>query len=194
MRKLTPKRMATFAVTAVLALVLAGCSSSSEDANKDHNDQDVTFAQNMIPHHAQAIEMAQLASTRALKPEVKQLATQIQAAQQPEIDTLNGWLRSWGESEVSGNGSSMGGMAGMDHGSSGGMGMMSDDVMNRLESLNGAEFDRLFLQSMIEHHTGAIEMAKTQQEKGKYEPAKTMASNIIATQQAEIDEMNRLFG
>jgi len=181
------RRVVALAAGAVLALVLAGCGSSSDEAG-DHNNQDVTFVNDMIPHHAQAVEMSKFTATRASRPQVKELATKIEAAQQPEIDTMNGWLRSWDEPEVSDGSSSMG----MDHGSGGSMGMMSDDAMNRLMSASGGEFDRLFLEGMIEHHTGAIEMARTEQEKGKFEPAKTLAGSIISGQQAEIDEMRRL--
>lgn len=71
--------------------------SSSMDAASDFNDADVTFATDMIPHHRQAVEMAKLAETRAKSPEVKNLAVQILNAQDPEIQTMSGWLTAWGK-------------------------------------------------------------------------------------------------
>jgi uncharacterized protein (DUF305 family) len=185
------RRIAALAAVGALALVLAGCGSDSDDAASDHNSQDITFAKDMIPHHSQAVEMAKLASTRASSPEVKQLASAIQGAQQPEIDTMNGWLKSWGEPEIDAAAA-----ASMDHSAHGSTmkGMMSADEMSKLESASGAEFDKLFLEGMTKHHEGAITMAKTEQQKGKYEAAKTMAGEIITSQQAELDQMKRLLG
>ena len=74
--------------------------SSSAPATAQHNAADVAFAQSMIPHHRDAVAMADLAADRAQDPEVKALAEQIQAAQQPEIDQLTGFLSAWG-AEVS---------------------------------------------------------------------------------------------
>ena len=147
----------------------------------DHNQADVMFAQMMIPHHQQAIEMAQLASSRASNADVKALAAQIQAAQQPEIDEMKGWLVSWNVPVMpDGTGHNMPG------------GMMSSDDMAELEGLTGAAFDREFLTSMTTHHQGAIDMAKAEQANGSYEPAKTMAANIIRTQTEEINTMAEL--
>lgn len=155
-------------------------TSASEDAA--FNDADVTFAQGMIPHHQQAIEMAQMASERAQDPRVLDLASRIEAAQQPEIETLTGWLEEWGVED--------GGMdhGGMDHGG----GMMSEDDMNALMAASGAEFDRLFLEQMIEHHTGAVEMATTEAGEGQNTEALAMANDIRDSQNAEIAEMRQL--
>src|SRR4249920_2095383 len=108
------RHLAIAAATVAAALTLAACGGTSSPtaapstagsmpmmttapaAAGDHNQADVMFAQMMIPHHEQAIEMAQLASTRASSADVKALAAQIQAAQQPEIDEMKGWLASWG--------------------------------------------------------------------------------------------------
>lgn len=158
-------------------------SSTSEDAA--FNDADVTFAQGMIPHHQQAIEMAQMASEWAEDPRVLDLASRIEAAQQPEIDTLTGWLDAWGAEDD--------GMDGMDHGGMDhGGGMMSEEDMNALMAASGAEFDRLFLEQMIEHHTGAVEMATTEAGEGQHSEALAMANNIRDTQNAEIAEMRQL--
>lgn len=163
----------------------AESTSTSASENAAFNDADVTFAQGMIPHHQQAIEMAQMASERAQDSRVLDLASRIEAAQQPEIATLTGWLKEWGAED-----DGMGGMdhGGMDHGG----GMMSEEDMNALMAASGAEFDRLFLEQMIEHHTGAVEMATTEAGEGQNTEALAMANNIRDTQNAEIAEMRQL--
>ena len=172
------------AIAAALILVMAGCGSENASSS-DHSAQDVAFVNGMIPHHGQAVEMARLATTRALSTEVKDLARNIEAAQQPEIDTMNGWLRGWGEAEV--NPATIAG-----HSKHGASGMMSADEMTAMQVMSGAQFDRAFLEGMIKHHEGAIAMAKTQQKKGKFEPAKEMAASIITSQQAELAQMKQL--
>jgi uncharacterized protein (DUF305 family) len=154
----------------------------------EHNDQDVTFAQMMIPHHQQAVEMAKLAATRTKSTEVTNLAQQIERAQDPEIKMMTGWLKQWG---LPIDQTGMDGMQGMDHG--GGMpGIMSEQDMSKLKKAKGAEFDRMFLTMMTKHHQGAIAMAKQEQSKGSYSDAKTMAGTIITAQQAEIVKMKQL--
>jgi uncharacterized protein (DUF305 family) len=210
------------------ALVLAGCGgASTPSAHSGHgatatasgssataaarqggrNAQDVTFAQGMIPHHRQAVAMADLAVSRAGSQDVKDLAARIRKAQDPEIATMSGWLKAWGETVPGASASampSMSDMPGMDHSgesmpgmdhSGGSMpGMMSDADMRRLEKLSGAAFDTAFLQMMIRHHEGAVAMARTEQAKGAYGPARSMAKSIVATQSAEITEMRKLLG
>ncbi len=173
-------------VSVVIAALVAGCGG---DEAKDHNAQDVTFAQEMIPHHTQAVEMADLAATRASDPRVTALAAKIKGAQDPEIKTMTGWLTSWDEPVTPSGGGMAGHSMGGSSGSSGGMGMMSDGEMKALEASSGAAFDRQFLTRMTEHHTGAIEMAETQLAKGKFEPAKQLATSIRDSQKAEVAEM-----
>lgn len=144
------------------------------------NDADVTFAQSMIVHHEMAIEMAQMAPTRAESQEVLDLAARIEAAQQPEIEMMTEWLESWGEEP-----------SGMDM-SGGEMGGMSEEQMAELKAASGAEFDRLFLENMIEHHGGAIEMAETEIAEGENPDAVGLAEKIVADQTAEIEEMQAL--
>lgn len=183
------RKTLTAALLAASLLTLAACGNDDSDTAAGHNDADVTFAQQMIPHHQQAIEMAELAETRAESQEVKALAADIEAAQDPEIETMTGWLESWGE-DVSGDS-----MSGMDHGdmSTEDMpGMMSEDDMAELESASGAEFDQMFLTMMIEHHEGAIEMAKTEQSEGEYADAIELAEGIETAQTEEIQTMQAL--
>ena len=164
----------------------ASASPSNGGSQAQHNDQDVMFAQMMIPHHRQAIEMADLAATRAASPEVKQLAAQIKKAQDPEIKQLSGWLTNWGASVPSPGTSGMGHMGhGMD-------GMMTDKQMKELEGAQGAAFDKAFLEMMIKHHEGAVAMAKTEQASGQFPAAKQMATNIVSSQSAEITKMQEL--
>ncbi|MEV0663167.1 DUF305 domain-containing protein [Actinomadura luteofluorescens] len=152
-----------------------------------HNGQDVMFAQMMIPHHRQAIEMAGLAATRASSARVKTLAADIKKAQAPEIQQLSAWLKGWGSPVPS---PGMTGMGGMHHG---GMdGMMSEKDMKELEAAKGAAFDKAFLEMMIEHHEGAVAMARTEESAGRFPPAKQLAGKIISSQTAEIAEMRSL--
>lgn len=178
------------AVVTVSLFTLAACGNEDDaETAARHNDADVTFAQEMIPHHQQAIEMAELAESRAESQEVKDLAADIEAAQGPEIETLTGWLESWGE-DVPDEG-----VSGMDHGdmSTDDMGgMMTEDEMADLEAAPGAEFDQMFLTMMIEHHQGAIEMAKTEQFEGEFPEAVDMAKEIETTQAEEIQTMQDL--
>jgi uncharacterized protein (DUF305 family) len=156
-------------------------SMSSALATAGHNAQDVMFAQMMIPHHQQAITMAEQAATKASSPEVKKLATQIENAQQPEIDKMTGWLKAWGESAPS--------PGGMHHR---GDGMMSEQDMKKLGTLSGKAFDKAFLQMMIKHHEGAVAMARTEQAQGSNADAKALAGSIISSQSAEITTMHNL--
>ncbi|NAS24501.1 DUF305 domain-containing protein [Herbidospora sp. NEAU-GS84] len=154
----------------------------------DHNAADVAFAQGMIPHHRQAVAMSELAATRAASAEVKELATEISEAQQPEIDTMSGWLTMWGQPVPQD-------MPGMDHSGHEGMpGMMTPEEMNDLAGSSGKAFDTAFLEMMIKHHEGAVTMARAELSAGFYPPAKSMAETIIATQSAEIAHMKELLG
>lgn len=173
---------------------LAACGSDDEPAmsGPPHNNADLAFARGMIPHHEEAIEMAKLAGTRAASQEVKDLAQRIEAAQEPEIRQMRGWLRAWGEEETAGDNEDM---PGMDMGDGGGeeeMGMMSPEQMRELEAASGPAFDRMFLESMIKHHESAIKMAETEVADGEFVDAKQLATRIIEDQKAEIDEMRRL--
>ncbi|MFJ3983735.1 DUF305 domain-containing protein [Streptomyces fungicidicus] len=160
-------------------------ASASASAGK-HNPADVAFAKGMIPHHRQAVEMADLAPGRAGSAEVRKLAADIEKAQAPEIRALSGWLTSWGE-EVPAAGA-------MDHSAHGMGGMMTDEEMSGLGDASGRAFDTAFLELMIKHHEGAVEMARTERADGSHGPATKMAGEIIASQSAEIERMRKLLG
>lgn len=155
--------------------------------DEDHNEADVAFAQSMIPHHEQAIAMAQLAGERADSQEVLDLAARIEAAQQPEIEQMEAWLEEWGE-----DGDGMSGMDMEDDGEMQMEGGMSDEDMTSLEAATGAEFDQMFLEMMIEHHRGAISMAETEVAEGTNGEAIQLAQTIMEDQEAEIAEMEAL--
>ncbi|MFJ8072383.1 DUF305 domain-containing protein [Streptomyces sp. NPDC096176] len=201
------RRATAVAAAGAAALVLAACGGSSDDsstghdgrhpsktpsasasaARGQHNAADVTFAKGMVPHHRQAVEMADLAPTRAESAEVKKLAEEIKKAQAPEIKTLSGWLASWGE-EVPAEGA-------MDHSTHGDAGgMMTAEKMEKLENSSGKAFDTAFMEMMIKHHEGAVQMAKTEQQDGSHQPATVMADAIVTSQSAEITRMNKLLG
>jgi uncharacterized protein (DUF305 family) len=198
----TMRRVALTATALFAGLTLAACGGhdtrdsnmpgmhqggASSKAGATFNSADTMFAQAMIPHHQQAVEMADLAETRTADSEVKQLASQIKAAQGPEIKTMTGWLTNWGQpTMMPSSGHDMGGMHG------GMPGMMSDADMAKLKASTGKDFDKQFVQMMIDHHKGAIQMAKDEQANGSNPDAKALAGRIIESQQAEIDTMQKM--
>ena len=162
-------------------------ASSASSASATFDDADVSFAQSMIPHHRQAIQMAAMAVGRASNAQVKDLAAKISAAQQPEVDTMNGWLTAWGAPSPMPS-MSMG--SGMGHGSM--PGMMSATDMGSLTAMTGASFDQRFLTMMISHHEGAVEMARQETAQGSDPDVIALAKKIVADQQAEIITMKAL--
>jgi len=238
----SPRRFLPLAAAGALtALTLAACGSSGSSGSTTasstssapapapatsgsptaaHNAADVNFAELMIPHHQQAIEMATLAGTRAANGQVKTIAERVRAAQGPEITTMTGWLTSWDQptavpsttarpmGSTSGMGGSpvpgmtpdpMGSTSGMGGSPSPGMGgttspygMMSDAEMGMLQGLTGSAFDREFLTMMIGHHQGAIALARTEKAAGQYRPATDLARSIETSQTGEVTEMQTL--
>lgn len=198
-------------IAALTAAALAGCTSApapsttattpvpttaaaAGSASAVHNDADITFVQSMIPHHTQAVAMSQLVAGHTTNPKITALATQIAQAQGPEITQMQGFLQSWNVPAAPNSG--MGGMAGTGSGASStpGMtpGMMSDQQMSQLGTTSGAAFDRMFLQMITAHHSGAITMAQTELRDGASPEGKALAQKIIDAQQAEITTMNPL--
>ncbi|WP_064058080.1 DUF305 domain-containing protein [Prescottella equi] len=227
------KRMlvAVGSAAAVVALV-AGCTSDESDDNATtsattsasvsasgtaeqggpHNDADVEYVQMMIPHHEQAVEMAELVPSRTGNPDIIALADQIEKAQGPEIEQMEGWLKAWGAPEPSkaeapgatsdgmdhdgmeGDGTSMpmtsmNSMPGME---GGGHGMMSAEQMQALENAKDAEFDKMWLELMIAHHQGAVASSEEILQTGESEQVRQLAQQIVSSQQAEIAQMEAL--
>lgn len=194
-RKRVTLPIASLATAAVLA---AGCTDAAENEATDpatdptateesFNTTDVEFAQQMIPHHAQAVQMAQLAPEQGASPELLDLASEIKAAQQPEIDQLTAMLERWGHDVPSTDGGAHAG-----HVSDDMAGMMSEADMAQLGESTGAEFDEMWLTMMIEHHEGAVTMAETELAAGAATGPQALAQEIIDAQQAEIDDMEQM--
>ncbi|WLQ07888.1 DUF305 domain-containing protein [Arthrobacter oryzae] len=200
------KKKLTLSAAALAAVItLAGCGSNattgsssmpadhgamssgsapSGSAAMGHNSADTLFTQSMIPHHAQAVEMSDMMlGKQGVNPAITDLATKIKAAQGPEIEQMNGWLKGWNEPTA---------MAG--HGEAGHSmsGMMSDDDLKALDAAQGTEADKLFLTQMIAHHEGAVQMAKAQIADGQNSDAVKLAQAIITAQEAEIKQMQDL--
>lgn len=195
------RRTSAVVAAGAASVVLAACGSgddsapagastppaaSSSASQGQHNAADVAFAKGMIPHHRQAVQMADLAPSRAASAEVKTLAEEIRKAQDPEIKTMSGWLTSWGE-QVPTEGA-------MDHSEHASGGLMTAEEMDKLEKSSGKSFDTAFMELMIKHHEGAVAMAQTEKADGSFPDAKTMADAIITSQTAEITRMNSLLG
>lgn len=158
-----------------------GMSSSSAPATAGHNAADTMFTQGMIPHHAQAVDMSDvMLKKQGLDGRITALATTIKAAQAPEIEKMTGWLNTWNEPTQMAGGHSMGN------------GMMGDDDLKKLDAAQGTAAATLFLKQMITHHEGAVMMAKTEISQGRNADAIKLSKSIVASQEAEIQEMNTL--
>jgi len=215
------KALAATALAALALGTLAACGNSDVDNGHDSmsgmmgdnnshmetgpnqtaafNDADVEFAQAMIPHHQQALDMVKLTKGRTLSSETQAIVDGIQAAQAPEIQTMTGWLEDWGKSVPSSDstGHDMGSMdddsgdMGMGHGGSM-PGMMTQAQMNGLRNATDAMFENMWLRMMVAHHEGAVEMAKTELKNGKFPDALRLAQAVITGQTAEIARMSAL--
>ena len=155
----------------LVAFLAAGCVQTESG----FSPQEQNFAEMMIPHHQQAIEMSDLALQKSENEEVIALATQIKAAQDPEIVEMSSWPGVNPEAHM--------GHA-MD-------GMLSDDEMQELREADSLQFDRLFVQGMIKHHQGAIDMAD-EVKNSDNEVVSNLARSIISTQRDEIQLMEDL--
>lgn len=211
------RRLRTLVAATVLTLALLPGCGREDDGNHhdrldsmpsgmaeipesaDHNAADAHFSMMMIPHHAQALEMVDLTMGRpGLSPEFVELAEQIRSAQAPEIEEMADWLEQWdlpvpatGRDHVHGGG----------HGSSGAPmehehmdGMMTEEQMTELKDAPDADFERLWLEMMIEHHQGAVTMAEAELKDGEYADTQHLAQHIIDSQQAEIEQMEQMLG
>ena len=195
------KKTLTISAAAIAAVIaLAGCSAGGSstgssmpgmdhstggampgpNAAADHNGSDTMFAQAMIPHHAQAVEMSDIIlKKQGIDARITALATKIKAAQAPEIDKMTGWLGDWDEPTQAPGGHSM-------------TGMMSGDDLTKLDAAQGTDAAKLFLSQMIAHHEGAVEMANAEVRSGKNAEAVQLAKDIAASQTGEIQEMKDL--
>ena len=179
----------TSMVTAVvgLSLLASACSSATNSgrsgtASEQHNEADVTFAQDMISHHKQAIEMSEIAS-ESNNPAIRELVRQIERQQEPEIEKMESFLRKWGSSMAMG-----------EHHMASMPGMMSEGELEELRSASGVSLDRMFLTMMVEHHKGAMKNAKREIEEGDSKDAIALATSIRQAQRSEVEEMQQLLG
>lgn len=180
------------ALMAALSLVAGACSSSDSGPVVTSTIalavSEVEFAQGMIAHHEQAIEMAEMALDPAAGagPEVIALATRIRDGQDPEIEVMSGWLTMGGHPIIMdmSDGHDMAAMHGM----------MSQDEMMSLGDSTDTDFDRLWLELMIEHHEGAIVQSNDIKATAQRVDVLALADQIVVVQQAEIAEMKALLG
>lgn len=194
-RTLTRMTVGLAAVATATAAVLSACSSATDSKSDSaassasataqqetaHNSDDVMFARMMIPHHEQAVELAAMVPQHTTNPDMIALAAEILKAQQPEINVMKTQLAQWGvtSDESSEHDAHM-------------SGMVDSATMAKLKTLQGADFDKLWLESMIDHHKGAIEMAQNEVANGQNPDMIALAGNIVAAQQAEIDKMKTM--
>lgn len=177
----------------ISALSVTGCTSTQKSTDAHHGSTmmgtsnesafsaaDIMFAQMMIPHHQQAVDMGTLVETRAANPDVKELAAQIKAEQAPEIIQMTSWLKAANASMT------------MDHVMGMG-GMLSESDMQELESTSGEAFDSLYLQGMIAHHKGAIQMADMVMDSSNA-AVQALSKAIIQSQTQQITYMETLLG
>jgi uncharacterized protein (DUF305 family) len=181
------------AVAAVAGGLLGGCSGSTASgpatgqppatpaAGQRHNQADVAFLQDIIPHHTQAITMSDLAHTKATSLRVKAIAVRIRAEQDQQITRAHDLLGAWGAPMPAG-GSGNGQVPGM----------LSDQQIQQLKSATGDDFDQTFLRLMIDHQKGAIQLAQTELVQGSDPQARRLAQDIITGQQNEVNQMQKL--
>ena len=158
----------------ITALLLTGCAASTQ-SNSEYSSDDIAFAEMMIPHHEQAIEMSEIAFLNTTNPDVLKLAQEIKDAQSPEIKLM----MSWTGVKTSTHAGHM-----MD-------GMLSQSELSDLRKEKDKEFDRLFLEGMIKHHEGAIEMAQDVKD-SKNKDVADLSVSIISAQELEIAKMKEL--
>lgn len=192
------RRLVAPSMALVLSVTLAACGSDDTPSSNGTqaagastgesalNAADVEFAQGMIAHHEQAIEMAEIALDPKVgaSPQVVDLATRIKGAQGPEVSLMTGWLNAAGE-PVAMDSSGGHSMSSMD-------GMMTTEQMASLAAMTGFDFDQTWLNMMIAHHQGAVAQAQAVKASGSSTDVLALADQIIAAQEAEIAEMKAL--
>ncbi|MFJ8687478.1 DUF305 domain-containing protein [Micromonospora wenchangensis] len=146
-----------------------------------YNTPDVWFVRMMIPHHQQTLQMAELAPDRAASTQVTAIAARIRGTQGPEIGLLRGWLDARGLAATE---------PGHDHGRM--PGMQSPEAIRQLTDARGVAFDRLFVQLMTAHHTGAVTMATQLLSAGADQQLNEFANAVATEQTVEIARLRAL--
>ncbi|WP_261624992.1 DUF305 domain-containing protein [Nesterenkonia marinintestina] len=191
---------------AVLLLVLSGCTQTDDPSVSDDpggsedgqvreddgfNRGDVMFAQGMILHHEQAVEMSDiLLDKSSVDPKVRRLAERIRSAQGTEIDQMEQWLEEWNADPPDQDESEGHGGPGMEQGME--RGMMGGADIDELRAADGEQASTLFLEQMIPHHEGGIMMAEHHLDQGENKDALTLSEKIIDDQTAEIEQMREM--
>ncbi|MEZ5219831.1 MAG: DUF305 domain-containing protein [Ilumatobacteraceae bacterium] len=180
-----------------------GCSSPDDEptgaASSTPSDADVGFSRDMAAHHAQAVDMAERIRARTADPRLRSLATDIVLTQQAQIGRMQGWLELWGEPFTSTD-PPMGwtdSATGMDHGADSGAmtampGLAGPADLAALDSLDLPDAERRFLELMIEHHRGGVEMAEMAIATEPTDVVANLAESIVVGQSAEIDLLESL--
>ncbi|GJF11135.1 hypothetical protein NGTWS0302_34660 [Mycolicibacterium cyprinidarum] len=200
-------RLAAAFVAVVAAASLAACAGSADSAQDGKSDpripesavitgepagynaDDVSFADDIISGHQQAIDLLKLVPERSTNTELAALASQISAVQQPEINIMNVFLVQWKESPEFGDLERGDDAAGQGVATPG---MVDAATMTKLESLRGTEFDTLWLKTMIGHQQAAVEVAKSEITNGANVDARAMAETMVSTQESQIEQMKKM--
>jgi uncharacterized protein (DUF305 family) len=180
------------AIATALALVI-GISNQESVSARQMQDMpyDLHFIDMMIMHHQEGVEMAEMAQTKATKAAIKAFAAKTAADQQKDIEDLQAHRNSWYAGKAPMDASMM---ASMMPGMHGGMKFDMEDTRRKLRAAQGATFDRLFLDTMIQHHQMAMEMSKDAVAKAEHAEIKDFARRALTKQQNEIAEMTKLKG
>jgi uncharacterized protein (DUF305 family) len=183
---------------AVLLLALTGCgvgvtettgvSLSAPPPDGSYNDTDVMFLQMAVPQHEQGIEMARLATERATRQEIRELAAAIAATQSDELTEMKDWLEKWNQPVAydpdPGAHAGHGGMHGSD-----------PAVLTVLrDTPAGPDFDARFLNLLTGHQLGAVELARLEEKDGRHPDAKALAGRIVTSRTAQIQQMGTYLG
>lgn len=178
------RRISLVVVTSVMFSTLVSFPSNalspqgSATSTTAYSDMEIMFAQEMIPHHRQALIMSGYALKNSSNPSVIGLAKKIIAAQKVEITQLTSWIKISGQPMTSGHSMGM-------------SGMLSPAQLTQLKSLKGKVFDRAFLKAMVEHHAGALQMVSWISTSTRSD-VKAMAANIKKAQMTEIAAMKKM--
>lgn len=171
------KKLVAFVVALAASFSLVGCSNP-EAGDQTLSNTDVMFLEMMIPHHEQAIDLAHLAEENTTNSEILALAELIDEEQHGEVDQMTTWLGNPMMDDHSHAGHDM-------------MGMLTDEQMETLANTTGAEFDKLFLEGMILHHEGAIDMAQMILA-SKNDEVRKLGESIVKSQTEQIEQMQNM--
>lgn len=185
--------VALVAVAAGLAAGLLLASGVLRPATPAEGSAEVGFARDMQAHHAQAVEMALLAYDRTSDDHLRQVALDIVLTQQQQQGQMYGWLAVWGLPQA-GTAAPMSWASGHDHDAPDGVmpGMATAEDLAALRAAEGVEADRLFVELMIAHHVGGVEMARAALDLAEHPAVRRLAQAVVDSQTAEIAVLEAL--